>query len=140
VEDDSHGGQASCVSFKRSTKPHVLPVGVIRRVSAFALGESSAASTLALRGPVESCIKIARAPKNEAVVASMQAKAIGHETMDPQWAAPAITECHDEPVQGLPRSIGRSGLLNDGKILERGLLTLPQSGAPTGLRYAPMPR
>ena len=63
---------------------------------------------------VESCIKIARAAKNEAVVASIassamqeQAKAIGHETMDPQWAAPAITECHDEPVQGLPRSIAR---------------------------------
>jgi hypothetical protein len=48
---------------------------------------------------VESCIEIARAAKNEAVVANIasgamqeQAKAIGHGTMDPQWAAPAITE------------------------------------------------
>jgi hypothetical protein len=48
---------------------------------------------------VESCIKIARAAKNEAVVANIassameeQAKAIGHGTMDPQWAAPAIAE------------------------------------------------
>src|SRR4029078_11532082 len=46
---------------------------------------------------VESCIKIARAAKNEAVVANIassameeQAKAIGHGTMDPSWAAPAI--------------------------------------------------
>ena len=48
---------------------------------------------------VESCIKIARAAKNEAVVASIassameeQAKAIGRGMMDPQWAAPAIAE------------------------------------------------
>jgi hypothetical protein len=48
---------------------------------------------------IESCIKIARAAKNEAVVANIassameeQAKVIGHSTMDPQWAAPAITE------------------------------------------------
>ena len=48
---------------------------------------------------VESCIKIARAAKNEAVVANIassameeQAKAIGHGTMDPRWAAPAIVE------------------------------------------------
>jgi hypothetical protein len=46
---------------------------------------------------VESCIKIAGAAKNEAIVANIassameeQAKAIGHGTMDPQWAAPAI--------------------------------------------------
>ena len=65
---------------------------------------------------VESCIKIARAAKNEAIVANIassameeQAKAIGHGTMDPQWAAPAIAEaCHDEPHQGLPRSIARA--------------------------------
>jgi hypothetical protein len=49
---------------------------------------------------VGSCIKIARAAKNEAIVANIassameeQAKAIGgHGTMDPQWAAPAIAE------------------------------------------------
>ena len=50
---------------------------------------------------VESCIKIARAAKNEAVVANIassameeQAKAIGQgvNTMDPRWAAPAIAE------------------------------------------------
>jgi hypothetical protein len=48
---------------------------------------------------VESCIKIARAAKNEVVVASIassameeQAKAIGRGMMDPQWAAPAIAE------------------------------------------------
>ena len=67
---------------------------------------------------VESCIKIARAAKNEVVVANIassameeQAKAIGHGTMEPQWAAPAIAEawcCHDEPLQGLPRSIARA--------------------------------
>jgi hypothetical protein len=41
---------------------------------------------------IESCIKIARAAKNEAVVANIassameeQAKVIGHGTMDPQW-------------------------------------------------------
>ena len=41
---------------------------------------------------VESCIKIARAAKNEAVVANIassameeQAKVIGHGPMDPQW-------------------------------------------------------
>src|SRR5215470_6031477 len=49
--------------------------------------------------PVEVQVGIARAAKNEAVVASIassameeQAKAIGHGTMDPQWAAPAIAE------------------------------------------------
>ena len=48
---------------------------------------------------VESCMQIARAAKNEAIVANIassameeQAKAIGHGTMDPQWAAPAIVE------------------------------------------------
>ena len=41
---------------------------------------------------IESCIKIARAAKNEAVVANIassameeQAKVIGHGPMDPQW-------------------------------------------------------
>jgi hypothetical protein len=48
---------------------------------------------------VESCIQIARAARNEAVVANIasnameeQAKAIGLGTLDPQWAAPAIAE------------------------------------------------
>jgi len=48
---------------------------------------------------VENCIKIARAAKSEVVVANIassvveeQAKAIGHGTMDPRWAAPAIAE------------------------------------------------
>ena len=48
---------------------------------------------------VESCIKIARAAKNmklswQTSLPAMeeQAKAIGHGTMDPQWAAPAIAE------------------------------------------------
>jgi hypothetical protein len=48
---------------------------------------------------VDSYIKIARAAKNEAVVAAIassaseeQAKAIGQGMMDPRWAAPAIAE------------------------------------------------
>ena len=48
---------------------------------------------------IKTYIEIARAAKNEAVVANIassamqeQAKAIGHGTMDPRWAAPAITE------------------------------------------------
>src|SRR4029079_3495934 len=68
---------------------------------------------------VESCIKIARAAKNEAVVANIassameeQAKAIGHGTMDLQWGGTSNCRgrglCHDEPLQGLPRSIARA--------------------------------
>jgi hypothetical protein len=50
---------------------------------------------------VDSYLKIARAAKNEAIVATLassameeQAKAIGQggDTMDPRWAAPAIAE------------------------------------------------
>jgi hypothetical protein len=48
---------------------------------------------------IENYIKIARAAKNEAVVATLassateeQAKAIGQGMMDPRWAAPAIAE------------------------------------------------
>ena len=59
---------------------------------------------------VESCIKIARAAKNEAVVANIassameeQAKAIGHGTMDPQWAAPAISEAWCNARLGLAK-------------------------------------
>jgi len=60
---------------------------------------------------VESCIKIARAAKNEAVVANIassameeQAKAIGHGTMDPQWAAPAIAEAWCYATMSLSKS------------------------------------
>jgi hypothetical protein len=48
---------------------------------------------------IEICIDVARAAKNEAIVSNIasnameeQAKAIGHGTMDPRWAAPAIVE------------------------------------------------
>jgi hypothetical protein len=48
---------------------------------------------------IEICIDVARAAKTEAIVANIassameqQAKAIGHGTMDPHWAAPAIVE------------------------------------------------
>jgi len=48
---------------------------------------------------IEVCIDVARAAKNEAIVSNIasnameeQAKAIGHGTMDPRWAAPAIVE------------------------------------------------
>ena len=48
---------------------------------------------------VDTYLSVARAANNEAIVATVassamqeQAKAIGHGTMDPQWAAPAIAE------------------------------------------------
>jgi hypothetical protein len=48
---------------------------------------------------IEICIDVARASKNEAIVANIassateeQARAIGNGTMDPKWAAPAIVE------------------------------------------------
>ena len=67
---------------------------------------------------VESCIKIARAAKNEAIVANIASSygraGQGHRAWDNGPAMGRTSDCrgmvlcHDEPHQGLPRSIARA--------------------------------
>jgi hypothetical protein len=66
---------------------------------------------------VESCIKIARAAKNEAIVANIASSAVEEQASRSWHDGPAMGRtsncrgmvlCHDEPLQGLPRSLARA--------------------------------